>query len=166
MNNFSDSLIEEYDLFGKVFPFHDELQNTISTSLENYFPDKIKEYTFLDIGAGYGFTTSNVAKLFPNTHFIINEYDPELLSRADKYLSGISRENKLGDIEQIIKDIPSHSVDAVYTAWVIHNFPKQKRATLFKEIARILKTGGGVRLFGKDRKSWIRETWSPHTSHY
>ena len=142
MNNFSDTLVEEYDLFGKVFPFHEELQNCIPESLEKHFLDKAKNYTFLDVGAGYGFTTSCVAKVFPNAHFIVNEYDPELLSRADKYLSEISRENKLGDIEQVIKDIPDASVDAVYTAWVIHNFPKEKRKAIFKELSRILKPGG------------------------
>jgi ubiquinone/menaquinone biosynthesis C-methylase UbiE len=142
MNNFSDTLIEEYDLFGKVFPFHDELQNCIPGSLEKHFLDKTKNYTFLDIGAGYGFTTSCVAKIFPNAHFIVNEYDSELLSRADKYLSAISRENKLGDIELVIKDIPDASVDAAYTAWVLHNFPKEKRKVIFKEISRILKPDG------------------------
>lgn len=37
INNFSDSLVEEYDLFGKVFPFHDELQATIPIELKKYF---------------------------------------------------------------------------------------------------------------------------------
>jgi hypothetical protein len=38
-NNFSDSLVEEYDLFGKVFPFHDELQQAIPQSLKEHFSD-------------------------------------------------------------------------------------------------------------------------------
>lgn len=39
-NNFSDTLVEEYDLFGKVRPFHDELQNTIPESLKDHFADE------------------------------------------------------------------------------------------------------------------------------
>ena len=39
-NNFSDTLVEEYDLFGKVLPFHDELQATIPTELKKHF-DKL-----------------------------------------------------------------------------------------------------------------------------
>jgi SAM-dependent methyltransferase len=46
------------------------------------------------------------------------------------------------NIEEIIKTIPDNSIDAVYTAWVIHNFPPQKRETIFSEIARVLKTNG------------------------
>lgn len=144
-NNFSDSLVEEYDLFGKVFPFHDELQQTIPQSLKEHFADNTDggaSLTFLDIGAGYGFTTKMVAHEFPQASFILNEFDGDLLSRADNYLQDYKHEKKVGDIEEIIKTIPDQSVDAVYTAWVIHNFPPEKRAKLFSEIARIIKPKG------------------------
>lgn len=146
-NNFSDTLVEEYDLFGKVFPFHDELQATIPTELKKYF-DKLgvvdggATNTFLDIGAGYGFTTKLVAELFPKAYFILNEFDTGLLNRSDKYLKSYNCEKKVGDIEEVIKSIPDQSVDAVYTAWVIHNFPPEKREVIFKEVARVLKIGG------------------------
>jgi len=143
-NNFSDTLVEEYDLFGKVFPFHDELQQAIPESLKNHFINANggASITFLDIGAGYGFTTKLVAKEFPKAKFILNEFDKELISRADAYLESYNYEKKVGDIEEIIKTIPDQSVDAVYTAWVIHNFPPEKRAKLFSEIARIIKPNG------------------------
>lgn len=143
-NNFSDTLVEEYDLFGKVFPFHDELQQAIPESLKNHFIDTNggASLTFLDIGAGYGFTTKLVAKEFPKAKFILNEFDKELISRADAYLESYNYEKKVGDIEEIIKTIPDQSIDAVYTAWVIHNFPPEKRAKLFSEIARIIKPNG------------------------
>ena len=143
-NNFSETLVEEYDLFGKVFPFHDELQQAIPESLKNHFINTNggASLTFLDIGAGYGFTTKLVAKEFPKAKFILNEFDKELISRADAYLESYNYEKKVGDIEEIIKIIPDQSVDAVYTAWVIHNFPPEKRAKLFSEIARIIKPKG------------------------
>jgi ubiquinone/menaquinone biosynthesis C-methylase UbiE len=144
-NNFSDTLVEEYDLFGKVFPFHDELQQAIPESLKNHFAESANggaSLTFLDIGAGYGFTTKLVAKEFPKAKFILNEFDEELLSRADVYLESYNYEKKVGDIEEIIKTIPDQSIDAIYTAWVIHNFPPEKRAKLFSEIGRIIKPKG------------------------
>jgi protein-L-isoaspartate O-methyltransferase len=55
--------------------------------------------TFLDIGAGYGFTTKLVAKVFPKAKFIVNEYDAELISRADAYLADYNYEKQIGDIE-------------------------------------------------------------------
>ena len=146
-NNFSDTLVEEYELFGKVFPFHDELQATLPTELKKHFEklgvvDGGATSTFLDIGAGYGFTTKLVAKEFPKAHFILNEFDADLLNRSDEYLKSYNSEKRVGDIEEIIKSIPDQSVDAVYTAWVIHNFPPAKREVIFKEIARILESGG------------------------
>lgn len=142
-NNFSDSLVEEYDLFGKVFPFHDDLQKAIPYSLKEHFKDASdSSLVFLDIGAGYGFTTKLVAEVFPKAKFIVNEYDEELLSRADVYLQQYNYEKKVGDIEEIIKQIPTGSLDAVYTAWVLHNFPPEKREVIFKEIYRVLNPGG------------------------
>lgn len=142
-NNFSDTLVEEYDLFGKVFPFHDDLQATIPSSLKQHFLNNNGEgLVFLDIGAGYGFTTKLVAEVFPEAKFIVNEYDAELISRADAYLKDYNYEKRVGDIENIIKQIPNSSLDAVYTAWVLHNFPPTKREIIFKEVSRVLKPGG------------------------
>lgn len=142
-NNFSDTLVEEYDLFGKVFPFHDDLQNTIPASLKEHFPNTDgEELTFLDIGAGYGFTTKLVTSVLPKAKYILNEYDAELINRADAFLQEYNYEKRVGDIEEVIKEIPDASLDAVYTAWVIHNFPPTKRAIIFKEIARVLKPKG------------------------
>lgn len=142
-NNFSDSLVEEYDMFGKVFPFHDDLQAAIPSSLaEHFVANDGTGLTFLDIGAGYGFTTRLVAQIFPKAKFIINEYDAELVSRADAYLKDYDYERRVGDIEQVIKTLPDNSIDGIYTAWVIHNFPPAKRKILYKEIARVLKSSG------------------------
>ncbi len=121
------------------------MQQTIPQSLKERFVDNSDNgasFTFLDIGAGYGFTTKMVAQEFPQASFILNEFDGDLLSRADNYLENYKHEKKVGDIEEIIKTIPDQSIDAVYTAWVIHNFPPEKRAKLFSEIARIIKPKG------------------------
>lgn len=179
-NNFSDTLVEEYDLFGKVFPFHDELQATIPTELKKHF-DKLgvvdggATSTFLDIGAGYGFTTKLVAELFPKAHFILNEFDADLLNRSDEYLKSYNCEKRVGDIEKIIKSIPDQSVDSVYTAWVFHNFPPTKREVIFKEIARVLKPEGVFVYLekmvnqGKDRDIALAQTihtFSPFIDKY
>ena len=143
-NNFSENLVEEYDLFGKVFPLHDELQACIPAALKDHFgsQNQGKEMVFLDIGAGYGFTTKLVAVEFPAAHFIVNEFDAELIGQADTYLASYDWEKKVGDIEEAIKTIPDQSVDAVCTAWVVHNFPSSKRSIVYKEISRILKPNG------------------------
>lgn len=144
-NNFSDTLVEEYDLFGKVFPFHDELQQTIPQSLKGHFAASAPEgegLTFLDIGAGYGFTTKLVAREFPKAKYIINDFDEVMLNKADAYLAAYTYDKRVGDIEEVIKAIPDQSLDAVYTSWVVHNFPPEKRTTLYAEIARVLKPQG------------------------
>lgn len=168
-NNFSDTLVEEYDLLGKVFPFHDELQATIPMELKKHFDkrgviDGGATSTFLDIGAGYGFTTKLVANEFPKAHFILNEFDADLLNRSDEYLKSYNCEKRIGDIEEIIKSIPDQSIDAVYTAWVLHNFPPSKRTVIFREISRVLKPAGifvyleKVSNLGDERVNSLAET--------
>jgi ubiquinone/menaquinone biosynthesis C-methylase UbiE len=144
-NEFSEnkSFVEEYDLYGKVYPYHDELQQAIPDTLEKYFENQnTSSLRFLDIGAGYGFTTKLVAEKFPQAHFILNEFDRELLAKSDEYLKTFSIEKLIGDVEDVIKKVPDQSLDAVYSAWVLHNFPPNKRAIVMKEIARVLKSGG------------------------
>lgn len=145
-NNFSDTLVEEYDLFGKVFPFHDELQQTVAEELAKKFPQQLmvggKGLTMLDIGAGYGFTSALVAKKFPAAKLLMNDFDAEMLNKATEIVAASNFEKLPGDIEEVIKNIPSQSVDAVYTAWVLHNFSPAKRRIVIAEIARILKPGG------------------------
>jgi len=145
MNDFSDSLVKDYDLFGKIFPSHDELQQALADAIQDYFSDrgfKSGDLTLLDIGAGYGFSTKLVMQHLPNARYILNEYDEVLLSHADKYLEGHKFNKQKGDIEEVIKTIPDESIDGVYSAWVLHNFPKPKREVVIKEIARILKPKG------------------------
>jgi ubiquinone/menaquinone biosynthesis C-methylase UbiE len=103
-NQFSDNkkFIEEYDLFGKVFPFHNELQSAIPEAIGKHF-SSTEDLKFLDIGAGYGFTTRLVAEKFPSAHFILNEFDDNLLSQSDEYLKNFSIDKRLGDIEEISK---------------------------------------------------------------
>jgi len=116
---------------------------SIPYSLKEHFLDSNGDgLVFLDIGAGYGFTTKLVAKVLPKAKFILNEYDAELINRVDAYLQAYDYEKRVGDIEEIIKQIPDSSLDAVYTAWVIHNFLPAKREIIFKEIARVLKPSG------------------------
>lgn len=142
-NQFSDNknFVEEYDLFGKVFPFHDDLQQTIADLLGKNI-SKDTDLQFLDIGAGYGFTTKLVSKEFPNATYLLNEFDEILLSKSDNYLEGLTYKKLPGDIEEVIKKIPDGSIDAVYSAWVIHNFPPEKRKTILREVGRVVKKGG------------------------
>ncbi len=141
-NNFSDTLVEEYDLFGKVFPQHDELQGCLADSVAKHFSGTGEGLTLFDLGAGYGFSTKLVAERLPKAKFILNDFDEELLSRSDAYLEGYNFEKHPGDIEEVIKRIPDASVDGVYTAWVLHNFPIEKRKAVMAEVGRILKPGG------------------------
>lgn len=141
-NSFSDTLVEEYNLFGEVFPAHEELQTALADSVSEHFPDKEKENTFLDMGAGYGFSSRLVAERLPKSKYILNDFDTELLNRSDQYMSGYNFEKRPGDIEKVIKEIPDASLDGIYTAWVLHNFPPEKRAVVMAEVGRVLKTGG------------------------
>lgn len=165
-NNYSDVLAkeEELKLFGKILPKHFEMQNAIATSLNKYFKKDKGNLTFLDIGCGYGYTSMLVSKFFPKAKYILNDFEESLLANANKNFKNKNFEKLIGDIEEVISKIPNNSLDAVYTSWVIHNFPKQKREKLFQEIKRVLKTNGvfvyleKVKNAGKERSKDLAQT--------
>lgn len=142
-NNFSDTLTNEYELFSLVCPHHDDLQKRMASTVIAHVKDNSLEKPILfDVGCGYGFSSTEVAKELPSATYLLNDIDEPLLATALQNLYHVSTQSYRGDVEIIIADIADSSVDVVYTAWVIHNFPKEKRKRVIKEIHRILKPGG------------------------
>jgi tRNA (cmo5U34)-methyltransferase len=142
-NNFSDTLTNEYELFSLVCPHHDAMQKSMVQEIVVYTQiNSLKKPIFLDLGCGYGFSSILLAKELPDATYILNDIDEPLLTTALQNLSHVSTQSCLGDFETITKNIADSSIDVVYTAWVIHNFPKEKRKRVIAEIYRILKPGG------------------------
>ena len=86
-NDYSDTLLDDYDLFSKIYPYHHELQIAVAESIRNYFSRNNNGgngLCFLEIGVGSGNTTKAVADIFPSAKYILNDFDSHILNKSEK----------------------------------------------------------------------------------
>jgi ubiquinone/menaquinone biosynthesis C-methylase UbiE len=99
--------------------------------------------TVIDLGSGAGNDVFIARQLVGEGGRVIGiDMTPEMVERAKKNNQKLGFKNVefvLGEIEDM-KDIPNESVDVVISNCVMNLVPDKERA--FKEIHRILKTGG------------------------
>lgn len=108
----------------------------------------------IDLGCGPATQLAMVARLNPEVAFTGVDFSDEMLARARAHIA----EEQLGNVDfqrsdmSALKFLSDDSVDAVFSTMALHHLPDVEtlRATL-KEVARVLKPGGGLYLvdFGR-----------------
>lgn len=141
-NDFDENLTKEYEIFDKIAPHSNKLQQKIGSLLHNHIKDKYKNPTLLDIGGGYGLPSIYVLSKFQECKLFFNEFDSGLIKKARKNLNSKRVTFLEGDISTEILKIPNQSLDAIYTSYTIHNFKIAKRKKLFNLISKKLVPGG------------------------
>ncbi|KAE8330696.1 S-adenosyl-L-methionine-dependent methyltransferase [Aspergillus sergii] len=102
--------------------------------------------TFLDLGSGSGIDVLLAArKVGPNGQAIGIDMTKSMIELAEKNIQKAELPNAR-IIEANINSIPlpDSSVDCIISNCVINLVPATDKATVFKEIARLLKPGGRV----------------------
>lgn len=112
--------------------------------------------TVIDLGCGPATQMAMAARLNPRSQFIGLDLSPEMLERAHKYVE----EQELHNVEFRVQDITrlasfaDNSADVVVSTVALHHLPDvEALEASIKEVARVLKPGGGVYLvdFGRLR---------------
>jgi tRNA (cmo5U34)-methyltransferase len=141
---FKNQIGDEYDLFQLASPHYSQLQNSVGELLmQEYSSSDLTEINVLEIGFGTGITTKIV--LLADKRIVVSGMDnePKMLSQAETALASIGRYKlKAQDALEYLKPIPDNFFDAAISAFVIHNFHKDYRFEVLKEIHRILKPSG------------------------
>lgn len=140
---FSGQVGKEYQLFQLAVPHHERLQNIVKEVLSNHFNDRLGG-TVVEIGTGNGYTLSKVLDAHPKIKVIAIDNESTTLSQAEEAFSD-QRERiffRLEDALRVVSGLSDNSVDAVASAYTIHNLHPEYRSNLFREIARVLKKDG------------------------
>ncbi len=105
--------------------------------------------TVVDLGCGPATQLCMVARLNPETHFIGVDLSDKMLEMALAH----SKEQKLNNLEFRREDISqltsfaNQSIDAIISTVVLHHLPDlETLERTFSQIARVLKSGGGLYL--------------------
>jgi ubiquinone/menaquinone biosynthesis C-methylase UbiE len=144
-DHFADIPSQDYNLFKKIMPYSDELQDKLGQIVRNYsglLQNKI--ISVVEGGPGTGLTTLRLLEADKRITVIGIDNEETYLKQASAALSeyGDRVQFRNKDLLEALTEIPDGSIDIFASAWMIHNVPPAYRAQLFPEIARILKTGG------------------------
>lgn len=140
---FSGQIGKEYKLFQLSVPHHERLQDTVQDTLRKYFSGELGSFTVVEIGSGGGYTLGKILDSHSKVKVIAIDSDAEMLDQA-KHVFEDQKERvsfQLGDAIDTLKDMADNSVDAIASAYTIHNFTPEYRDELFSEISRVLKNG-------------------------
>lgn len=103
----------------------------------------------LDLACGPATLLALIAQSCPESHFIGTDLSTEMLAQAYRHLQELGVNNvtvQRGDMTDL-EGFSDHSVDVVISTMSLHHLPglEQLERTL-REIARVLKPGGGIYL--------------------
>jgi ubiquinone/menaquinone biosynthesis C-methylase UbiE len=141
MKNRFESLASEYDLFKLAVPHYDELQLVLARQIKKNYGNK--NLKLIEIGSGTGVTTKNVLKNVNKVEIVSIDNNLEMLRQIDTSLEADERVRfRFKDALMFLKKIEENSVDGVFSAYTLHNFDKEYRKDVLKEIYRVLKPKG------------------------
>jgi len=128
---------KKYDLFQLACPHHDKFQFKVGKAVHAKLVRNI-----LEIGCGTGITTKKLLHAKKNIRVIAVDNEKTMIQQARKNLPQKRVRLVLQDALAFLKSLPNDSIDCVASAFTIHNFHKNYRLRVFREIHRILKKGG------------------------
>lgn len=144
-DRFANILGEEYNLFNKAVPHHDEFQGKVGEIIKDYSSSlKAEDISVVEGGCGTGITTTRILEADKRIKVIGIDNEEKTIKQARAILEeyGDRVDLKKEDLLTALKSLPDKSVDIFASVWVIHNLAPEYRTQLFSEIARVLKIGG------------------------
>lgn len=146
---FSGKIGEEYHLLKLICPAAPEMSWRVGASLASLLEaQKVVNEPFrvLELGTGTGMTT--LAILQQNPNILLHGLDNEgvMLNQARILLADPLAEGKLvleqNDALSGLRMLPDASLDAIVSAYTLHNFLDDYRREVYGEIGRVLKPRG------------------------
>ncbi|HLD34025.1 MAG TPA: class I SAM-dependent methyltransferase [Candidatus Nanoarchaeia archaeon] len=138
---------DEYEIFRKALPHYDELQEGVGLHIAEHLSTKsIQEPLILEIGCGTGHTTEAILRSNPTARVISIDNEPKMMEVTTQRLHDYVSAGRLIVLEHDalyhLQFIASNFIDAIASAFTIHNFPKHYRNHVLTLAYRALKHGG------------------------
>lgn len=144
-DRFANVLGEEYNLFNKSVPHHDEFQDKVGEIIKNYVASLQSDTIFVvEGGSGTGLTTVRILDADRRIKVIGIDNEEKTINQGQTILKeyGDRVDLQKKDLLEALQKMPSEFADIFTSVWVIHNLTPKYRERLFPEIARVLKIGG------------------------
>ena len=143
---FSGVIGEDYDMLNLICPFATKMSHLVGETLHDYAAPKSEKLTVVELGGGTGITTLALLNAGENTQILSVDNEPVMQNQAKKSLNAWVENEQLtfsqNDALTALQNLPDASVDAIASAYTLHNFPNNYRAEVINEMFRVLKSGG------------------------
>jgi len=125
MERFKDHA-QDYELYRQAVPYYDKAQQIVADSITRYMDENGKsKITALDIGVGCGHTTDAILNANPGVEIIGIDIESKMLTVAynklEDHLKSGAAVLSLGDAETFMKQYLDRSIDAMVSAYTLHN---------------------------------------------
>ncbi len=147
MKRFKGKVGEEYDLFKLVCSHFEKLENKIGEIIKNtYKNSKQNKIRVLEIGCGPGHTTLIILDSDKRTKITAVDNEEIMIKQADQILKKFINSGRVKLVEKdalkFLKKQSSDLFDVFASGFTLHNFAKDFRKKVLKEIHRVLKPNG------------------------
>lgn len=159
-------MLSTYDRYQRIAPLYDLLDLPFEYGRYR----KIRPQLFqglsgriLDAGVGTG---RNISFYPPEAHVVGIDLSPAMLARASRRASRLGRVVELLQMDITQLEMPDQSYDAVVASFLFCVLPEQLQLPALREIERVLKPGGTLRLIEYVRpqgmlRSALASLWAP-----
>jgi tRNA (cmo5U34)-methyltransferase len=143
---FSGQIGAEYEMLKLICPASVDMSRRVGEALASRVNKAGQTQQVLELGCGTGITTLSVLAQNPDIQLRSVDNEPTMLNQAREHLSAWLDKGQLS-LEEIdalgaLRQCASASLDAIVSAYTLHNFPQDYRALVYPEIFRALKPGG------------------------
>jgi tRNA (cmo5U34)-methyltransferase len=143
---FSGQIGAEYEMLRLICPASVDMSRRAGETLAAVDGDAVQTRQVLELGCGTGITTLSILGQNPAIKLISIDNEPTMLNQAREHLKTWLDNGQLA-IEEVdalgaLQARATASLDAIVSAYTLHNFLQDYRAQVYPEIFRVLKPGG------------------------
>ena len=157
------SLLDRYQ---RIAPFYDLLDLPFEYGRYRHIRPQLFEGLsgrILDVGVGTG---RNIAFYPPRADMVGIDLSPAMLARADRRARSQGRAVELRRMDVMHLDFPDQSFDAAVSSFLFCVLPAELQTPALREIGRVLKPGGRLRLLEYVRpqgtlRAALARMWEP-----
>ncbi len=144
---FSGVIGQDYEMLKLICPLMTEMSRLVGESVRQ-IPAKSGHLVVVELGGGTGITTLALLGAREDLHIVSIDNEPTMQNQAKQNLKAWFDEGRVTfnnlDALSALQTMASGSVDAIASAYTLHNFLDGYRKQVINEIYRVLKPGGSL----------------------
>lgn len=160
---FSGAIGREYQLLKLICPFAPEISRLVGLEVAEGWRQEAEPQRVVELGGGTGITTLSILSANESIQVLSIDNEPTMQNQAKQHLQDWFSSGHLtfcgDDVLTALNNLEDASVDAVASAYTLHNFEADYRKQVINECYRVLKPGG--RFINGDR--YALDDISQHT---